>query len=121
MGITRFPSLRDSTQPLLTRVQDILSQVVMPVVQSVTNTPIGGSKPPPWQLPQLLNGWALLYSGDNLKGTGYAKDALGYVWVSASVVNASGSAIPAGTPVLDRKSTRLNSSHIPLSRMPSSA
>ena len=26
-----------------------------------------------------------------------------------------------GIPVLDRKSTRLNSSHIPLSRMPSSA
>ena len=26
-----------------------------------------------------------------------------------------------GVPLLDRKSTRLNSSHIPLSRMPSSA
>ena len=30
-------------------------------------------------------------------------------------------AILADTPILDRKSTRLNSSHIPLSRMPSSA
>ena len=29
--------------------------------------------------------------------------------------------IPKGIDALDRKSTRLNSSHIPLSRMPSSA
>ena len=32
-----------------------------------------------------------------------------------------GTADPADHEVLDRKSTRLNSSHIPLSRMPSSA
>ena len=30
-------------------------------------------------------------------------------------------AISLGWPLIDRKSTRLNSSHIPLSRMPSSA
>ena len=36
-------------------------------------------------------------------------------------VNDAKPAIPIYEPELDRKSTRLNSSHIPLSRMPSSA
>ena len=45
------------------------------------------------------------------RGDGFGYDAL-VRWMRVSIVN----------PILlDRKSTRLNSSHIPLSRMPSSA
>ena len=46
---------------------------------------------------------------------GTANDAL--QWTTARTIGVSGDA----TGTVDRKSTRLNSSHIPLSRMPSSA
>ena len=39
---------------------------------------------------------------------------------SVAIIQAAG-ATPCGVAIADRKSTRLNSSHIPLSRMPSSA
>ena len=53
-----------------------------------------------------------------LGSTGSATD-----WVSTSTLFTAGvDTLPSGTNgYTDRKSTRLNSSHIPLSRMPSSA
>ena len=43
------------------------------------------------------------------------------VTVSGVLVNGAGVPVPGVQYTLDLKSTRLNSSHIPLSRMPSSA
>ena len=45
-------------------------------------------------------------------------DFAGKKWAYPDASSTSGFLVPSG---LDRKSTRLNSSHIPLSRMPSSA
>ena len=59
-----------------------------------------------------------------LKGTAavgvFATTAFPHIWIkNASLAHAAGGEIKVG--VLDRKSTRLNSSHTDISRMPSSA
>jgi hypothetical protein len=46
-----------------------------------------------------LNGFTFLYTGAQQRGTGYAKDALGYVWVNVTAKNSSGSGIAGGTPI----------------------
>ena len=96
---SRFPVLRVPGDPLAARVQQNISSVLAPVAKALQDTPIMGAAPPPWQLPQLLNGFTFLYSGALRAGTGFAKDALGYVWCNVTVQNSGGGPAAAGTPI----------------------
>lgn len=96
---SRFPVLRNPADPVAARIQQNISNVLAPVAQAIQNTPILGAPPPPWQLPTLLNGFTFLYTGTLAKGTGFAKDALGYVWCNVTARNSSGGPAAAGTPI----------------------
>ena len=78
-----------------------------------------------------VHGWNHIFGGGKIAGTAGWFESLGmrpgklHAWLASITEVAAGVALVAGflTPLSagDRKSTRLNSSHIPLSRMPSSA
>ena len=82
------------------RIQDNISNYVMPVVDAVNATPIMGAPPPGWIKPSLPFGITYLYSGEQLAGTGYFKDALGFVWCNLALQNTSGGAWAAGTQLV---------------------
>ena len=57
----------------------------------------------------------------NYNGESIAILGMGLLWIVQSPARVAGFIFVLFLCYLDRKSTRLNSSHIPLSRMPSSA
>ena len=78
------------------------------IVAVAKNGVIGVNNTLPWHLPEDLKRFRALTTGHHIIMGRKTYDSLGRL-------------LPGRTTVIDRKSTRLNSSHIPLSRMPSSA
>lgn len=95
MGSPGFPRLRGPDE-LATRTQDGIAGQLQPVAKALAATPIMGAAAPPWQLPDLLNGFA--NAGGALAVAGYHRDALGYVHMKGELTHAAGCA--AGTQIL---------------------
>lgn len=88
--------LRQPGQPLLSRTQDATAAVLNPLAEAVGATPIMGAPPPPWILPDIVNGYAQAAAPQPL--CAFHADALGYVHAKISLTHAAGAA--AGTAAL---------------------
>lgn len=85
----QIQKLRGEGQPA--RVQDNVGQVLNPVAQALSQTPIMGAPPPPWIPFYVLTGWTAHYL--HQPGTAvpaFHRDALGYVHVKGVWHNSSG-------------------------------
>lgn len=90
--------LKLRTENHSTRVQDNVGASLSPIATALNATPIMGAAPPPWIRPELATGWA--NTGAPFALAGYHRDALGYVHGKGVLFNASGGALPPGTPIL---------------------
>ena len=91
MATSKFPTLRDVTQPQVSRVQDGIAGVLNPVAKALQNTPIMGASPPSWIRPDLLNGWVNF--GGAFALVAYHRDALGYVHTKGVAQNSTGAGL----------------------------
>ena len=94
-GSPGFSKIR-SSDPIISRVQDMIADQVNPAAKAWAATPIMGAPPPPWVGLSLLADFVNAGGGEAVAASHL--DALGYVHLKGLILTAAGTA--AGTLIM---------------------